>query len=350
MHPSAAADPTVVKITTPADILGVLPHRLGFHPTESLVVVCLEGPRRRDRLVMRVDLAPPKHDKQLAREMADRVRRAGASSAVLVCYTDRPSAGDGLARARLVDALVQRLGGYEIGVLEALLVWKGRWWSYHCTDATCCPGSGSPLPTQLTHAASRYAAESVAKGGVVLADRATLVGSIEPPGGPVAQAVRDQAAHAAGEVLVAAIARGGVGAAGGLAVSTLRRLAEAWAGGSRDLTPVDAALVALGLRDRTARDEAMTLVLDHDEGLFVALLTDLVRRVDDVDAAPVCTVLAWAAYAEGGGALAAVAAERALRAEPDYAMAQLVLEGLGRMVTPGEIREVSEHVRADLEA
>ena len=35
----------MVRISGPADILGVLPYRIGFHPSESLVVVCLEGPR-----------------------------------------------------------------------------------------------------------------------------------------------------------------------------------------------------------------------------------------------------------------------------------------------------------------
>lgn len=338
-----------MKITTPADILGVLPLRLGFHPTESLVVVCLEGRRQRDRLVMRIDLAPPEHDEQLAREMADRALHAGASSVVVVCYTDAPADGDGLARSGLVDALVERSGANGMSVHEALLVRQGRWWSYHCTNPACCPPSGSPLPAELTGPASHYAAESVVHGRVVLADRATLVRSIEPPDSQVSQAVRAQAADAADESLLAVIARDGVGAAGGLAVSTLRRLAGDWAAGRRELTPEDAALVALGLRDRTARDEAMTLVLDHDEGLLIALLTDLVRRVDDLDAAPVCTVLAWAACAGGRGALAAVAAERALRAEPDYEMAHLVLEGLGRMVTPVDIREVSEQVRADLD-
>ena len=33
---------SVVRISAPADILGVLPYRIGFHPSESLVVVCLE--------------------------------------------------------------------------------------------------------------------------------------------------------------------------------------------------------------------------------------------------------------------------------------------------------------------
>ena len=45
-----------------------------------------------------------------------------------------------------------------------------------------------------------------------------------------------------------------------------------------------------------------------------------------------------------------VAAQRALRTEPDYLMAQLLLDGIGRMVPPSALLEVAAHVRADLAA
>lgn len=337
-----------MKISGPADILGVLPHRLGFHPSESLVVVCLEGPRKRDRLVMRSDLPDTAFDDVLAQDMADRVRHAGSSNAVLVCYTDAPSPGRDLARAPLMDSLVERLAAYDIGVVEALLVRGGRWWSYQCSDQACCPASGSPLPSELTPAARHYAAESVRQGTVLLSDRAALEGSIEPARNRVASAVRAQAARTAEDSVLAALARDGVAAPGCLALATLRRLVAEWSSGRREVSPEEAALVALGLRDKLARDEAMTMVLDCDAGLLVALLTDLVSRVDGSDAAPVCTLLAWTAYSQGGGALATVAAERALRCSPGYELALLVLESMSRMVGPDMIREVAEQVRDDL--
>jgi Domain of unknown function (DUF4192) len=42
---SAAARPVVVKFSSPVDIVGAIPSMLGFHPAESLVVMCLRGPR-----------------------------------------------------------------------------------------------------------------------------------------------------------------------------------------------------------------------------------------------------------------------------------------------------------------
>ena len=346
----AEPDPTVVRVSTPADILGVLPHRLGFHPAESLVVVCLEGPRRRDKLVMRVDLPPRRLHAEVAAQLAARAAHVRASAVVLVCYTDAPRhrAERGLVRSGFVERLVQAHHAQGVDVLEALLVRRGRWWSYHCTDLACCPGSGSAVPDRLTPAAGGFAAEMVAGGAAVLADRSDLAGSVEPSARPGAAAGREQALARASTVLADAAERDGSDGPRDLTLLTFTRLACAWAERGESPDADDAALVALGLHDTRTRDEVMTLVLDHDPSVLVGLLTDLAGRTDDEAAAPVCTVLAWAAYAEGGGALAAVAAERALRAHPGYAMAQLVLDGLDRMVPPSAVREISAAVRTDL--
>ena len=92
----------------------------------------------------------------------------------------------------------------------------------------------------------------------------------------------------------------------------------------------------------------MTGVLDDDADTLLDLLGALARQAEDADAAPVCTALGWVAYAHGHGALAAVAAERALRCAPDYSMARLLLDGLDRMLGPEHVRAVSEAVRAEL--
>lgn len=54
MHP---APPTpVVKVTGEAGAFGAVAALLGFHPTDSLVLLCLRGPRRQVGPVIRVDL------------------------------------------------------------------------------------------------------------------------------------------------------------------------------------------------------------------------------------------------------------------------------------------------------
>jgi hypothetical protein len=298
---------------------------------------------------MRADLAAPEHDDGVVADLVERAVHVGASGAVIVCYTEVAAPRAGLARAPLVTALCDRLRAHRVEVVEALLVSRGRWWSYRCRDASCCPREGTPLSAELTAAAGRYAAESVALGAAVLADRDSLVQGIEPSTHAVAVATRAQARVAAGQVLLDAVADGGPGRAARLTVDVARRLAADWADGSCTVEPVDAAVVALGMADKEARDEVMTLVLDHEAAVLVALLTEIARRTDDRDAAPVCTVLAWAAYADGGGALAAVAADRALRATPGYAMAELLLEGLDRMLPPSDVLRVAADVRAELD-
>jgi hypothetical protein len=336
-----------VRISKPADLLGIVPYRLGFHPSESLVVFCLEGRRRRDKLVMRVDLVEPRHDEELVDHVASRIEHAKTSDALVVVYTEADDDSHGLARARLVRWLRRRLRESGIGLLDALLVRDGRWWSYLCNDRTCCPTVGTPLPAEPTAAAISYAAETVAQGGAVLPDRAALVRSIEPSDDPTARELRVVAADVAGDLLMDALDSGGVAAVRALTRSRFADLRTSWRSGE-GLVAEDVAVVAIGLRDKTVRDELMTAVLDDDADELVGLLEECVRQVDDEDAAPLCTVLAWVAHAGGHGALAATAAQRALRAEPDYEMARLVLEGMDRMLPPSALREVALAVREEL--
>ena len=340
---------SVVRLKGPADILGVLPHRLGFHPGESLVLVCLEGRRRRDRLVMRVDLPHRGDDRAVASELAARVRHVGASAVVAVVYTEA-SKPKGLPRRALVTALSKALARAGVELPEALLVRDGRWWSYLCDRPACCPVDGTPLPAEPTPATNRYAAEAVAQGAAVLPDREALRRTVEPADHPVACGAREQASAAADELLETALREGGMSAVRELTLARLAALRSRWEQGERRVAADDAALVVLGMRDKQTRDAVMTAVLDDDVESFVGLLSELARLTDDADAAPVCTALAWAAYTAGNGALGAIAAERALRVEPDYTMAGLLLDGMDRMVSPDELRQVSAQVRADLEA
>jgi hypothetical protein len=341
---------TIVRISSPTDILGVVPHRIGFYPAESIVVVCLHGPRRRDGLVMRLDLPPRGHDVAVARDLSSKAAHVKATAAVLVCYTEQVTKGRGLPRQGLIDALRQRLTSHGIEVIEALLVHDGRWWSYVCDDLTCCPPTGRPLPETLTPAAAHYAAEVVADGGAVLADRGELERSIRPPRNPVAAAVRRQALELAGEWVVETIGAGGADALRAETVTLFQSLVRRWADGSRELAADEAGRLILGLGLKAARDETATLLLDADAEVLLALLSALARHADLADAAPVCTVLAWVAYAHGHGALANVAVERALEADPGYEMARLIEDAISRMISPAEIRALTVDVRRDLRA
>lgn len=355
------APPTVVTVTSPADILGLLPYRLGFHPRESIVVLCLQGRRRRDTLVMRVDLRPPADDAAVARDVVERAAQVEASGVVIVCYTDAECDSDAdaddpardvsaaaLARSALVDALRQGFTRTAIEVVDALLVRGDRWWSYCCSDSTCCPPTGSRLSAELTPAARHYAAESVGRGAAVLPDRADLARTIRPSSDAAEVGARERGTAAARGAFDGDIAHQGADGVRMLVLSMLRRLVERWTAGCRDLRPDDAAMILLGLRDKRARDEAATLVLECAPEALLAVLVALARHADDAVAAPICTVLAWVAYSEGDGALANVAIERALDCEPACELARLIEGGLEAMVPPDQLRRVTALVREDL--
>jgi hypothetical protein len=348
---SLVPDPAVVRLSSPADLVGVVPWRLGFHPTESLVVICLEGPRRRDRLVMRIDLADPRHDAVMADDLATRVRHIGASAALLAVYTGAPDgtgAGQGqLPRARLVRRVSRRLEGRGVAVPEAVLVRDQRWWSYRCHDPACCPPAGTPMPRRPSPAATRWAAEAVAEGATVLPDRAALVASVEPAPGRALATDRAAAAARAETVLASLEQSGGPAAVRERTLAEFARLRSLRVASGIAPDPDAEVLIALGLRDTHTRDRVMTAVLDDDRREVIDLLRAAARAVDDGHAAPVCAALAWVAYCAGEGALAAVAVDRALRCEPGYSLAGLLASGIDGMVPPAALREVSRSVRDD---
>jgi hypothetical protein len=68
------------------------------------------------------------------------------------------------------DEVLRVVGLFEeqgIAVHDALLVHDGRWWSYACTDETCCPPTGNVLPNSTPV----LAAQRVASGRPAIAAR-----------------------------------------------------------------------------------------------------------------------------------------------------------------------------------
>lgn len=344
-----------VKLTTPADIVGCVPWLIGFHPEESLVVVCLRGPRLRTGLTMRIDLPREQDEPALAAQVAVRARHDGARSVLLLCYTaapdrDVPDGGaavhEVLPRAALVDALVGTLGERGIGCADAILVRAGRWHSYHCDIEDCCPRGGRALPEQPTPATARLAAEAAVSGRAPLPGRADLERSVAGPVG-----LRGIVVEGLCERVVAGVrAEAGADAQASQArtLSLLAAALRSYEQGTPRLDDETAVRIVLGLHDKPTRDEVTTWVLDAPEEPLLALLLDLARLTPDDVCAPVCTVLAWVAHALGNGGLANVAVDRALAHQPGYTLAELVRDSLDRQVSPSELRRVSEEIRAEL--
>lgn len=128
-----------VKVTSTAGIAAAIPYLLGFHPSESLVLVGLEPPRDQMVFSMRLDL-PQDGTTAFAGFVADRMRATGFNRVVLAVFTDERFDFPDLPRRRLIEELLELLE-----VREALLVQNGRYWSYLCEDNNCCPPRGQEL-------------------------------------------------------------------------------------------------------------------------------------------------------------------------------------------------------------
>src|SRR5690606_9615086 len=127
-----------IKLRSPADLVAATPYLLGFHPSDSMVVVGFRG----DLLafIARGDLpAPDTPSEPAAVALLDLVSRQDVDAIVLVGYGPRP------ALDPLVDALDRLADRRALHVRDVLRVDSGRWWSLRCDDPGCCPPDGTPV-------------------------------------------------------------------------------------------------------------------------------------------------------------------------------------------------------------
>lgn len=317
----------VARLGSPAEIAGVIPLLVGFVPHESVVVVSLRPPRRRVGLALRIDLPKPGGLPSLARAVAAALARDGAAHALVVIYTAAGDTAGALAGQDVVKAIE---AGCGVPVPEALLVRDGRWWSYLCQRADCCPAEGTSIQARPDGAVGLLAAEQVLGGRTVLASRAELVTSLAAPVASAAVLRRLGRAAAREDALAAPAARRAQALRGAAALLTVCS-----DGGTVGVA--EAAAFAVSLRDVVVRDEVATWALDEPVELLT-LLTQVARHTVAPYDAPVCTLIAWIAYGEGNGALANVALDRALDGCPDYALAVLLRSALDAQVPPAQVR------------
>ena len=179
-----------VRVSSPGDILAVVPHLLGFHPARSLVVVgagSLAGEGRRAEGVSSPSQRSrgPGAPGVVPRESRAGGRPPGGAPRVELAFRydlpDPPGAGVAAELARhAVAVLVQRrlqtvIGiGYGPGALvtpvadalasavrerglrlhELMRVEDGRYFSYVCTNPDCCPPEGVRFDVRASPAAA----------------------------------------------------------------------------------------------------------------------------------------------------------------------------------------------------
>jgi hypothetical protein len=337
--PKPNPQPVTARLTTPAQMVASLPLCLGYVPTRSLVVSCLHEPRGRVGLTLRFDLPPEALEQDLVAEAVARVAHQRPTRVLVAVYTEEPDERRQRARAALVEQLCDELCDALPGlaVSEAVLVRDGRFWSYLCDDVRCCPADGTPVdagaqdaPVQLLEA------EQVLRGQVVLPDRDALARSLAAPELLAAARARQECAQARQRHDQERADDSGAWRERWLA--RWRVAAEAGEDGAPEVSVSVAAELALSLEDVLLRD---ALVADQEPAELLPLLRRLVRLTPPPYDAAVCTVLAWTAYCDGGGAEVTIALERALRTDPTYSLATLLAEVVLGQVAPEVVRAVT---------
>jgi hypothetical protein len=123
------------------------------------------------------------------------------------------------------------------------------------------------------------------------------------------------------------------------------------AGPGWSLSDETAARLLLGLTDVRVRDYLATWCATERAGQAVALSVELAKRAVTADqAAAGYSIAAWASWAMGWGAWAALTLDRALAAVPDYSLAVLIQQGLDRGVGPALVRAASHGTARRLES
>ncbi|MFC6019046.1 DUF4192 domain-containing protein [Plantactinospora solaniradicis] len=325
-----STDRATLTVRSTADLLAAVPYLLGFHPADSVVVIAMRG--NRVVFVARGDL-PGAEDvpetAEAAEHLAAVVARQDVETTTIIGY------GPPERVTPIIDVVTAALGRVGLSVVDAIRVTGDRYWSYVCTELECCPAEGTPFDAST----SQLAAAATFAGQVALPDRDALVRRIAPVEGSARDAMREATRKA--EIRLRTLLDKAP-ATDLLGRRALRRAGRAAVRGALDryrrdgqLTDDEVAWLSLLLVHLPIRDDAWQRTSGEDWQL--TLWTDVLRRAEpDLVPAP-ASLLAFAAWRAGQGALATVAAERALEAQPDYSFALLLTEALQAGIGPSAL-------------
>lgn len=317
---------TKLRIASPADMIAAMPYLLGFHPVDSVAVIAFAGGRA--TFAARADLPQPGAHANLietaATQLVTAVRQQdGVTQVVLIGY------GPADRVTPVVDVMRRILTNCDIPVQDAMRVTDGRFYSYVCDNLACCPPEGKPFDVTT----SKVAAQATFNGMVALPDRAALVAQLATLGGQAQTRMFD----AIRSVTASLITTKRTGLLAKRGFTAVRRAEHRYAHG-QVLTDDEVAFLTVALGSQRVRDFAWRRTTD--DASRIALWTDVTRRTHIQFAAPPASLLAFTAWKQGMGALAQVAIDRALDADPRYGMARLIDQALAQAVPPSAIGDL----------
>ncbi|GGP98731.1 DUF4192 domain-containing protein [Streptomyces roseolilacinus] len=357
-------DEPQITLRGPAELADALPYTLGFHPTDSVVLLALHGERGRfgGRLRLGIPRSPREWApvaEQLAECLVEGCERRGSRPDGIVVFLCQDP-GEGESGRRVMERLrpfAQKLrtacGALDVPVYEALCLSGGRFWSYCCPDSDCCPPDGTALAppgTSVMAAAAAYAGIHV-RGSLRDMEarlrprtaRATVIGqerALDAASAALVHRILDTRARKDVRDDTIRLAR--------MLVDRLAEhppLADQDTSDTRDdalITHEEAAELIVGLQDRRTRDRAAEWMegpeADHALRLWRALARRCVGAYGEHAAAPL-TLAGWVAWSTADEPSARVALGLALEADPEYVFARLLHQACNEQLDPETLRE-----------
>lgn len=321
-------DQRIFRASDPADLLALVPGVLGFHPEDSVVLMTVGDGER--PLHARVDLpADPVAVDDLVRYLAALTARSDLRRFVVLVYSD--DAGLAEALVHPFDALLSGIGAELVCAVRAS---GQRWWRVGAPPDD--PG------TEYDVSSHPFMAQMVLDGTVVLGSRRELARSLVGDDPEDAEAVAAEL-----EALAPRLRPGMVPAVGHPALRDrlvpeghwVRHRVRRWLTDRERLDPHDTARLAVATAASIeVRDVAWAEIGRENARAHVDLWRDVVRRVPaEVRHAP-ATLLGFAAWLSGNGALAWCAVDVAREASPDYSLARLLADVLTQGMPPSTWR------------
>ena len=319
--------PKAIHVRGTGDLYAAIPHLMGFHPADSLVVLAL-----RDNVIsmtMRVDLPRPRHRGLLAAQLERPLLEHGATHVILavVCAPSEHTPEE-LPHEPLVTALRNSLGGVGVEVAEA--VWlpaceKGAsWLCYLDLDRH------GTLPDPKM---SALAAASAHEGHVTFESRAALAAlvALDPSEARERRSalLDDLVANSEPPDLSAELRR-------------VRDAIDAVQDRKGPLPDVEIVALSRALSRNEVRDACLSFAVQGRARRAERLWLELTRACPSPERAEPACLLAFFAYHRGDGGLASVALDVADGSFCGHPFARLLRGALSAALPPEELGTLAD--------
>jgi Domain of unknown function (DUF4192) len=326
-----------IRLSDPAELIAAVPHLLGFHPRDSVVLLAMHG--RRLGLTLRADLVDTDQAPLLAEQLLLPIAQQQPTGVALVVIGG-DSTPDGVEEQQwpphraLVDALDDVLTGAGLPVVHAA-------WTTHTVGGAqwCCYDDPLCAGTVPDSAASPLAAATVAAGVVTFGSREEMAELLtgEDPAALQRRAALLDAADADHPMRSELIAR---------RLAQLEELHREAAVGDIALSDSVVAEVASALCDHRVRDACLPWCTGSGAVAAERLWLALVRATPAPERAEPAALLALVAYLRGDGAMAGIALDAAQQACPEHSLSGLLRAALEGGLPPEVLRTVAADAAA----